>query len=522
MQKLGLIALVFLLFSQSSFSQELSGAAIYSRCYSQLTGHTIHFKNPVLLKLKSERGNGVTACLQLADQIQLSNHKVDPNNKEQVWMLNNFYSFFRTWFPIGSVESIPEYTEELSKGTADVYDSSESSLALLYNLFNKGEKYQDVLRYNSGFVASRQESPHVKARYSYTNSFPGRRIYGNSLYGKNNYQIIKNELNSPYNGTASNTNFVSIPPIEIGELVGVRPQDQSQLIPNFSPTPLTGESRGADMIYPGLINYSFDIYKSYGGGVLGLPIYLMLNLGHGKNTKFNGSTKLPRAWIYNSLKTFMCTSFPSLREADVINYYVGNSSAPFRNSTSCLKCHSTLDQAASTGRNLISGTSDFAEIQSEISNGSKVFFTISSFKPSINSINTWPSEPVADYHLQQPTGKLYIRSFTGKLINKPVSNISELGAAVSSTDDYYQCVAKRYFEYFTGIEVALYDRQDSRYSTLNKTLSPSAAQDRVFVESLAENMKSHQSQVQLIKEIISSDYYKNINFRKASSVQGSK
>ncbi|MNY61000.1 hypothetical protein D3C86_1976230 [compost metagenome] len=65
----------------------------------------------------------------------------------------------------------------------------------------------------------------------------------------------------------------------------------------------------------------------------------------------------------------------------------------------------------------------------------------------------------------------------------------------------------------TGIQVPLYDRTDPRNATLNTTLTPEAIEDRRYVEDLASSLRSSGSVVQMVEDILSSDYYSKENFR---------
>ncbi|MNL24061.1 hypothetical protein D3C87_1454840 [compost metagenome] len=138
---------------------------------------------------------------------------------------------------------------------------------------------------------------------------------------------------------------------------------------------------------------------------------------------------------------------------------------------------------------------------------------ITTYQPSKASITGWPSADVADFHLQQPSGRLYFRSATGALVDRSVANIAGLGKAMSETEDYYLCAAKRYFEFMTGIQVPLYDRTDPRNAELNQALSKEAIADRVFVEDLAKGLRSSQSVIQMVEDIMKSPYYSRENYR---------
>ncbi len=112
---------------------------------------------------------------------------------------------------------------------------------------------------------------------------------------------------------------------------------------------------------------------------------------------------------------------------------------------------------AFTARNITIGATDYNRptLDRNVSAFLQNSHCSHSYKAVKSSVTGWPSAEVPDFHLQVPTGKLYFRSLTGALVDKPVSNIASLGDAMSKTDDYYLCAAKRYFQFMTGIEIAL-------------------------------------------------------------------
>ncbi len=409
------------------------------------------------------------------------------------------------------VDQIQDYSEESSIGTMDIYDSTEPGLALTRAMFTRSARYSDVLTLARGLHGMREENPSLKNMLGWTVSYPGRLISGNDTKAAENLYHFR-RLAGPFevNSDRSNSIFKTLPKIEVGELVGIRQTTESATIPNVSLSPLSTDRPGHQQ---GGLNFSFDMFKTFGGGILGSPIYFMLNYGHGKGVLANGTTKVPRRWAESSMSTFLCADLPALRESDVKKYVVGNSSTPFRNASSCVMCHATLDPMAYTARNLIVANSDFFVFASGSRKHAKMSLHVVGYRPEIASVTGWPSEPVANFHRQVPTGRLFFRSMTGQLVDKPLSGIASLGTAMTQTKDYYYCAAKRYFEFFTGIRVPLYDRTNPVNAGLNQKLSPAAMEDRLFVEELGEELSRTQSVRTLIKDILGSKYYRQVNFR---------
>lgn len=502
-----------LLMASSAVAQSLSEPALFNRCYSHLTGRPVPLGHAVMAQVRAGKIKALEACNSLLDKAELqpSGPLVNSSDKEARHVLNTFAAFHRTWFTANTVEQIQDYSDENSLGMTDIYDSTEPSLALTRAMFGRNARYSDVLTLANGVTALREEDAAIRAREGWTVTYPGRRDRGNNAgFDQNLFHFRALTGNFDGNSDTTNSIFMNLPKISVGELVGIRETTESAIIPNVSLKPLAGDRRGNEQ--PGL-NFSFDLYKTLGGGVLGSPIYLMLNYGHGFGTEANGTTKVPRRWSQTNMESFLCAELPALRETDIQKYVVGNSSTPFRNTASCVMCHATLDPMAYTARNVVTGNSDYTNFSAGGRTHAKMSMHLLTYRAELGSVGGWPSEPVANFHRQTPAGKLFFRSMTGELIDKDVTGVAALGKAMSETKDYYYCAAKRYFEYFTGIRVALYDRSNPVNENLNRKLSSEAVEDRKFVESLGDELQSTQSVRSMVKRILASKYYRDVNYR---------
>lgn len=507
------VGALLLLMATSAAAQSLSEPGLFNRCYSHLTGRPVPLGHATMAQIRAGQIKAIDACNALIEKAELdsSGPLVNRDDKEARWVLNTFYNFHRTWFSANTVEQIQEYNDEMSIGTRDIYDSTEPGLALTRAMFAKGASYKDVLTLGQGVRALREEDATIRNRIGWSVTFPGRRIYGNDT-GRDQNLFNFRPLSGGFDGNSDTTNslFSTLPKVEVGELIGVRAATDYANIPNLSLHPLGDDKRGNEQ--PGL-NYSFNLYETLGGGILGTPIYLMMNHGHGRGVETNGTTKVPRRWSQASMESLLCAQLPALRESDIAQYVVGNSSAPFRNSSSCVMCHATLDQMAYTARNIVVGNSDYFVFSSGSRTYSKASLHLATYRAELSSVSGWPSEPVENFHRQTPTGRLFFRSMTGSLIDKPVTGVAELGSAMAQTKDFYYCAAKRYFQYFTGIEVALYDRTNPSNEALNVKLSDEAIADRQFIESLGDELQQSQSVRQLVKAIMNSKYYRSVKYR---------
>ncbi|AZZ38144.1 hypothetical protein CIK05_15500 [Bdellovibrio sp. qaytius] len=504
--------LLVLFFVLQAKAKPLTEAQIYKRCYAQLSQVAVPINDARITQIKNKQITGVQACAQLLSEADFdSNGRLRTINPLTIKIVKTFTDFHRSWFNNSRLEQSTDYSLETDGSTMDVFDANEPALFITRQLFLPDAQYKNILRGSQGVQAIRQEDRSISAALGFTPQMtvPGR------FYAGNNAAIQENKftfadasvrllgIEDLPNRPAED--FVTLPRMNAGEIVGVQMNTFSAMIPNFYLRLFHGDEN-ARVRYGETIDYTFDIYKNRGGGILGSSTFFMMNSGHTKGQIFNGSTKVPRAWTKAAMESLMCSPFPSLRESDISQFVVGNSSAPFRNSSSCVMCHATLDPFAYVARNRVVGNSDFT-------NYLKNTILVGNFKAVLPSVTGWPSEPVTNFQRQEPKGRLYYRSATGALVDRSVNNSEEMGQAMSETEDFYQCAAKRYFQYFTGINVSLYDRTNPANSETNRKLTTADKEDRKFIEKLAKELRTTQSLPNMVRQIIGSDYYKYPNYR---------
>lgn len=504
--------LLFSLFASVASAKPLTEAQIYKRCYAQLSQVAVPINDARLTQINNKQITGTQACSQLLSEADFdSSGRLRTINPLTIKIVKTFTDFHRSWFANTRLEQSPDYSLETDGATMDVFDANEPALFITRQLFLPNGQYKNVLRGSQGVQAIRQEDRAISASHGFVANMtvPSRFYFGNNGgIEENKFTFSTGDGRVfPQENLAGRPaeDFVILPKMNAGEIIGVQMNTLSQIIPNFT-LRLFHTNQNARNNYGSVIDYSFDIYKNRGGGILGSSTFFMMNSGHSKGQIFDGSTKVPRAWTKAAMESLMCSPFPSLRESDISDFVTSGSSAPFRNASSCVMCHATLDPFAYVARNRVVGNSDFT-------NYIKSTVLVGNFKATLSSVAGWPSEPVANFHRQEPKGKLYYRSATGALVNRSVNNSEEMGQAISDTDDFYQCAAKRYFEYFTGINVSLYDRSNPANAELNRKLTKVDKDDRKFIENLAKELRTTQSLPNLVRQIISSDYYKHSNYR---------
>lgn len=349
------------------------------------------------------------------------------------------------------------------------------------------------------------------------------RRWGNAAVWAQTNLLVKKPV--PFRGNNHATSdWLVFPPVQMGELIGIKPEDRNLNLHNYYPmiSFLTAANIFHDSVSSEAastvvgMSTNFNLFSHNGGGIFGLNSNMIMNWGHEPGRLSDGALKLPRRWIFNTMNSLLCTAFPVLRETDVTSFVDSSTDisnvAEFRRGVNCVQCHATMDQMASVGRNFLVSYSDYDYKKDTSNNYGKHILLMGRFTSSVATNYSWSSTPVPDFHKQTPRGRVFFRSINGQLIDQQVEGLGEMGEVLSATDDLYQCAAKRYFQYFTGHDVKLYDRGDPRYATYTLSLKNQDLEKRKFIQSLGKELKSHQNARTIIKKIISSPYYKDEHY----------
>ena len=496
---------------------------LYARCYAHLTGKPLPLKHPLRPSLEGNAITGESACLNLLDKAELDENGKTQGDAESLAVLQQFFEFHRTWFNGPSFEKMQGYVAKRALATHDMYEPSEGALALTHVLFSKdpvASRYEQTLKSSKGYFALRELDPSIKSYKTETHQLPTRRFYSGSMDYSTPELLVKKDTQF-ITGNYETSQVITFQPLQTGQLVGIQPDTRQTLIPNYDPmiawlassnvyrAPVPMENALAT---PGL-QAGFNLFASHGGGILGFNSLMLINWGHESGRLNDGSLKMPRRWAQESLRAMLCKELPALRANDV-GQFVDTSNKPdvadFRKSVGCVQCHATMDQMASVTRNLFVADTDywFRGINPATGKISKMGQLIGRAAPTMTPISTWSSTPIKDFHRQTPTGRIFFRTFKGTLIDVPVTGVDGAGAALATTDDFYLCAAKRYFEHFTGIEVQLFDPGDPQNANLQKSLTDEAHEHRAFIEKLATDLKAQQSSRALVKSILRSKYFK--------------
>ena len=465
MKKLTVVLLLSVL-SFEAHSESLTDVEILYRCYGHLTSKRLKKTNPLLKQVEARHISGVKACERILAKGELkSNGLLVNDNSEARSVLSTMTKLHMTFFENQAMVDVNNVYTRVSN---DIYDEQSSALHYTKALFDQ----------NSG----------IDAVLTATKDLEGRRT--DSLATTRGPASLIPAANFTRRGP-SNTQ-VSFTPnyVMTGDLIGLR-DARALNIPM---------STGSDV-------HGTDVRSTIGGGLLGTRAYLKrsADISNGAS-RFNGALNMNRGWANTVLSDFLCKSLPAVRLADGQPYKKLDEDTPsFRKTDGCIQCHATMDQLAAGGRGILAqslttGNANTANPQ---------FRYHYSRKPDRDAAAVWPATADNDYYRRPPSGRLYYRSYTGNLINESFNNFDQLAEKILETDDYYSCVAKKYYAHFTGVTASLADINDP-FSTI--VLNDQDLFHRNKVIELGQELKKTKSPMTVIKSIINSKVYQQKGF----------
>jgi hypothetical protein len=470
--------------SQSPSQSPLSEIALFNRCYSHLTQKRLPRNHPLRTAVMAGQTTATAACLSVLNGASIQNSGANEgllasDTEEGRAVLKTFNDFHRSWFPNDDLPaSIPEGVE-FFKRTRDLHDEGESALHLTRALFSSGASYAEVVTGTTAMEALRTNGALTDADLA-----DAQRLKTSSVAGQGGTSVTLNALH-----------------VQTGDLLGVRKMSSSP--EKFNKEILTSHPVYLDryIYYNRPIKYN----QSLGGGVLGTPSYLLLNLGRPDTLPMNGGLRLARRWSKAVMKDLMCRDLPAIRITDAfpkVQKTVTPSTPPFRTNGSCVACHATIDPMASAIRNL-SLTFAPGRMSGDVATA-QIATWISTMGPIADPVDNDPN-----YYLRPPNGKVFYRSFNGNLIDRDIQGLPALGQALAETDDLYVCAAARYFQFFTGIQVNLQDIGDPSKPVLNA----GELGYRQQVINLGLELRRHQNLRTLVRQILESGIYRKQSMR---------
>ncbi len=493
LKSLFVIAVSFVFAAEISQSP-VSELALFNRCYAHITQNALPINHPLRADVVAGKITAVNACMSIFDSAKLNTSggnegKLINDTAEGRAVLLGFNDFHRSWFPNDNLDkSMPD---EVYPRGAFIHDETEAALHLTRALFSDGVPYSSVVTGDSGMEALRSNGFSQKDRdlasYSY-----------DQLVAMSKFRLLmwsSSDPSSPRTRIPMNAEL-----LQTGELLGARRLKLNPNKQNFT-VHSSGNIVMDDKNYPN--PQDIPLHQSFGAGIIGTRSYLLLNIGRPNIHPSNGGVRMNRRWSKSVMSDLLCRDLPALRQSDAAPFVNRNPAAntpPFRNATSCMSCHSTMDPMAAVTRNI-----SFMETMYGNFGGSMELTNW----PVTMGAETGLVDDDVQFFRRPPNGKLFFRSYDGTLVDNALSSIPALGQAISQTKDLYVCAAAQYFQYFTGITANLRDLGDPA----TPPISSADLKYRNIVIQLGTNLKSNQSLRSLVHGIISSDLYRRSAMR---------
>lgn len=441
---------------------QLTEPQLFLRCYAQLTQTSLDPKSPLLIPIQNGTKTAAAACLELFDKAALSRNGTSLANTGDVLslaVLNTLHRLHASWF--SEREYFISGGFSANQGLRDYFDTDTPAF-----YFTRA-----VFRPNTDFKSAITGSKHLRAIRS--DNDPARGFSS----GNTKAQTIFGDR----------AKFAAV-----GALHGI---EETAALPTTYSFLTTNDRQ---------LSGSVNLGAHYGGGVLGSFPYLMLNIRETVNFRTDGAVAMPRKWARAVFSDLLCRSLPVARYADVGVYKNTASPVAFRKSQGCVQCHASMDQMAAVARGF-----RYLALDSGSRPENRGLDTGSVVPPQagLASESEWPISADRSYHLRPPKGVLFFRDSNGSLVNLPVNDLADLGETMARLPDFYLCAAKRYYSYFTGVDVSIEDPvvegQTSRTDKFH----------RAAVESLAATLQRTQSARATLFQLFQLPQYRSSSFR---------
>lgn len=476
--------LSFAVFAQNMVSiNSARELRLYIKCTLQLTQNRPGTNDPDYKKILASQIKGIEGCRNLIASAEFNPQtgKLQTLDARSLALVKTMHILHKTFFSNLRYET--SISENALAGTAyDVHDYNDPALYLTKSFFDATWAVKQILNGTKTYEAIRLDpitltpvndarSPHWRVEHSY-------------------YKIAPPDAPDSVDFSKL-LSFSSLPFVNTGELMGVKELTLFYL-PNISTTYVAGR---ADLAGTTIVRQNVPLHTSFGGGILGSTTYILLNFGKNTAFKTDGAMGVARMWSKNVLSDFLCKTLPAVRYEDAQFFVNSNSSIPFRKTQSCAQCHSHMDPLAGGIRNLRLVTTHGSV------NGAEPIPAITRYPASLAKETVWPSESDNNFYMRPPSGQLFYRDSSGVLINTPYTDLNDLGRLITVQDDFYNCLASKYFYYFTNIKVKLIDPQ------IRALLSNEETAALNFVRKLGADLKSSQNLKALVRDILASEYY---------------
>ncbi len=436
----------------------LTETEVFIRCYSQITQLSISPSDPLLTAVTTGRKTAANACLETFDKARFGTNGQIAVTTDRVSLavLSNFHHLHASWFSIRDYVILRDLAGQ--QGVKDYYDIDTPAFYFTRAAFQPNVQFKTIVTGTKNLRALRSDNNPTLGAGS-------NRSKEKSVFG-------------------TNATFAPVGPMQ-----GIVETSDLNTAYNFRNT--------ANVNYSG----TFPLGKHYGGGILGSAAYMHMTVNEILQFKSDGALKVPRRWSRAVYSDLLCRNLPLLRYDDVGTYKKSTSTVPFRQTQGCVQCHASMDQMAG----VIRGFQYFTLVTSDPLNLKGLQMSVLK-TPTRPAETAWPSEADSLYSDRPPTGVLLFRDSTGTLKNIPVDNLQDLGEAMADLNDLYLCAAKRYYAYFTGIDITIGDPVTEGQTSVTDKSHYAA------VQALATKLKTTQSVRSMLETLLKSSQYRDSSF----------
>lgn len=459
-----LLGAILLLFPRGAMAVELTEEALFVRCYTQIVGERPALTHPLLNQVRSFQVSALAACDSVLNKATLNaaGSMSNTNDMEARKVIRNFHRLHSSWMSEKDFGVINGDGERL--GSRVRFDATTPAMYYTRTLFNSGVNFSSVVTGNQNLEAIRtQQSPNTPIIEF------NRRV--NNVLETDIFDAVLNPIYAPR-----------------GDMLGIRTMANRNMM-------YRRDDNDPDRNYQ---------HMHRGGGIMGDPVFLTMNLRMNSNFRSNVNT-MPRAWSRSVFKDLMCRDLPVVRTNDVNSMVVPGADLGFRRTASCVSCHATMDRAIGVIRNIRYRNTHGRFVDDGI--GFNGVVTVATDRNA--SADRWPSSSDNDYSRRPLDGQLFYRGFAGNLVNEVVTDLGDMGTKMSNQDEIYVCAAKRYYQYLTGIEADIRDIADP---IISDTLSDSDQFHRDTVIQLGRDLRQHQNSLQTIRDIMNLGHYRQSDF----------
>lgn len=465
----------------SAFARVLSPLEVLNNCYVKLTGISFSLSSPLRASLESNstHANAIALCSKLIDSVRLnsSTGSIEVESADSALIsidearrvVRNLDDFHRTQY-LDLNSEITSFVTDTMTGrneTPGAIDFTEPALVMTRALFGRdgsGNRisFSSILLGTTSVEALR-DGP----------------VIGNQNNGTNNssFNFLETGTRAVSTGycggaAASVVAVGGVGGVKTGSLLGIKPVNSK--FPS-SLQPCVSNYIGVTSPHT---EWEVRPNQSYGAGILGLQAYLMQNLGipDGRSL-FDGGNRMGRRWSQAVLKNFMCRDIAiskPIRYSDASIFVNRTIPQPadlpnFRKGQSCMQCHATLDSMAGVVRDMrfgIVGTTYDSSSGLVSGNDPYKSIWIAHFKGTRDAAEVGFVNKDTSFYRRPNNGGFYYRNSDGAFVGQSLSSLENLGQALISQDDFYNCAASKYLQFMTGLSAPLIEAADPLYSSL--------------------------------------------------------